>query len=348
MTRFEDFIRRVAVGPRASRDLSRGEARDALDAILTGQVSEVRAAVLLIALRMKRESADENRGMLDALRAHARVVTAPVDRVLDLADPYNGYTRTPHLAPFVAALLASRGIPTVVHGGAGIPPKRGCTHRRVLEVLGADVTGTVETVAERLSTIGWGYVDIEQHSPALFGLRSLREAIVKRPSLSALEKLILPIRGRVETRLVVGHVHQGYDEALHELVGEEDSHALRVVRGIEGHVDLKTVSVTEGLQRNPEGVREPLSLDPAAAGIAPLRWDPALQVTPQEVANLGVQALLNEGGPATEQIVWTAGSLLQWMGSVSTSHEGVEMAREALRDGSALAHLQSGLVSEVS
>ena len=173
--RFEDFIRRVAVGPRASRDLDREEARDALDQILRGSVSDVRAGVLLIALRMKRESLDENRGMLDALRAHAKRVVAPVDSVLDLADPYNGYTRVPHFAPFVAAVMASRGVPTLVHGGAGIPPKRGCTHRAVMEALGGAVDGAVEEVAEGLANAGGGYVDVAQHSPALDALRPLRE-----------------------------------------------------------------------------------------------------------------------------------------------------------------------------
>jgi anthranilate phosphoribosyltransferase len=347
-SRFEDYIRRVAVGPRASRDLTREEARDALDQILTKSVSELRAGVLLIALRMKRETLDENRGMLDALREHACGVVAPVDAVLDLADPYNGYRRVPHFAPFVAAVLAAAGVPTVIHGGAGIPPKRGCTHRAVLRELGGDVDAPVAAIAARLATVGWGYVDVCQHSPALAALRSLRDEIVKRPALSALEKLILPIRGRQETRLAVGYVHQGYDEALHAVVEDDPALVVRVVRGAEGHVDLKTWTETKGMDRSIGGTLGAVSLDPTDAGIAPLRFDPNLQVTPSVVAQLGADALAGVGGPAAEQIVWTAGCLLHWMAAAPDPGQGVEKARKTIADGRARECLRAGLGSASS
>ena len=36
---------------------------------------------------------------------------------------------------------AAPGDETLLHGGAGIPPKRGCTHRAVMEALGGAVAG---------------------------------------------------------------------------------------------------------------------------------------------------------------------------------------------------------------
>ena len=54
-------------------------------AVLAGQVDPVQAGVFLIALRMKRETDDEYRGVLDAIREATRRATAPVDDVVDLA-----------------------------------------------------------------------------------------------------------------------------------------------------------------------------------------------------------------------------------------------------------------------
>src|SRR5437867_781181 len=81
-------LRRIATGPEGSKDLSREEARAAMEAILAGGVEPARAAAFFVALRMKRESDDENLGVLDAIRAATRSAIADVEELVDLADPY--------------------------------------------------------------------------------------------------------------------------------------------------------------------------------------------------------------------------------------------------------------------
>ena len=87
------IIQRIATGPELSKDISRDEARRGMRLVLDGAVDPVRAAVFLIALRMKRETDDENLGILDAVLETTDTVTAPVDEVVDLSDPYNGFNR---------------------------------------------------------------------------------------------------------------------------------------------------------------------------------------------------------------------------------------------------------------
>ena len=60
-------VGRVATGPEYSKNLSFEEARDTLKYILRDQIDPVQSAVYLIALRMKRETSDENGGSLQAL-----------------------------------------------------------------------------------------------------------------------------------------------------------------------------------------------------------------------------------------------------------------------------------------
>ena len=77
--------------------------------------------------------------MLDALRAQSERVELSLERVVDLVDPYDGFARTPRGGLFTAIILASCGVPTVIHGGQGIPPKEGCTHRQILASMGGRV-----------------------------------------------------------------------------------------------------------------------------------------------------------------------------------------------------------------
>ena len=65
---------------------------------------------------MKRETDEENLGILDAVRDATGAVTAAVDEIVDLADPYDGYNRTLPISPFLPAVLAACGIPAVSHG----------------------------------------------------------------------------------------------------------------------------------------------------------------------------------------------------------------------------------------
>ena len=50
------IIQRIATGPDLSKDIDFEEARLGMEAILKGEVDDVRSAIFLIALRMKRET----------------------------------------------------------------------------------------------------------------------------------------------------------------------------------------------------------------------------------------------------------------------------------------------------
>ena len=115
-------IQRIATGPEMSKDISRDEARVAMRAILEGQVDPVQAGIFLIALRMKRETDEENIGILEALRDAGETVTAGVNVLIDIADPYDGFTRTLPASPFLPAVLAACGVPAVCHGVERVGP----------------------------------------------------------------------------------------------------------------------------------------------------------------------------------------------------------------------------------
>src|SRR3990172_7222327 len=133
------ILQRIATGPELSKDISREEARAGMRLVLDGEVDPVQAGVFLIALRMKRETDDENLGMLEAIREATLRATAPVDEVLDIGDPYDGYNRTLPAAPFLPPVLAACGIAAISHGVERMGPKYGVTHRQVLSAAALPV-----------------------------------------------------------------------------------------------------------------------------------------------------------------------------------------------------------------
>ena len=238
----EAFLRgalaRIATGPEYSKDLSRAEAREALGLILDGRADPVQAGIYLIALRMKRETLDENAGSLDALLERAQGAQAAADAVVDLAEPYDGYARNLPVGAFLPAVLAACGRPAVAHGAAAVGPKFGLTAHRVLAACGAAVDRAPAEVAARVADpdCGWGYVDQARACPALHALLELRARIVKRPVLTTVEVLLGPVRGRRETHLVTGYVHKPYPPVYAHLARVAGFASALLVRGVEGGV----------------------------------------------------------------------------------------------------------------
>jgi anthranilate phosphoribosyltransferase len=227
-------IQKVATGPDYSKDLSFEEARDAMRAMLLPETDPVQTSIFFIALRMKRETDEENRGILQALIEGSQHATAEVDELVDLSDPYDGYARGVPASPFLPAVLAALGVNAVSHGLEVVGPKFGATHHRVLRAAGLDVNLSVETAAKQVTDIGWAYVDQQQFAPALHALMPLRKRMVKRQVLNTVESLLGPIRARHKTHFMSGYVHKAYPPIYAALAHQAGFDSAMFMRGVEG------------------------------------------------------------------------------------------------------------------
>jgi anthranilate phosphoribosyltransferase len=354
------LIQRIATGPELSKDLSRTEAGAGMRLILDAEVNPVQAGVFLIALRMKRETDEENCGILDALRGAARCATAAVDEVVDIADPYDGYNRTLPASPFLPAVLAACGVPAVSHGVERMGPKYGLTHRQVLAACGQAVDLAPEQAAERLSDprFGCAYVDQKSFCPKLYQLAELRTLIVKRPAITTAEVLIGPVRGRHRTHLVTGYVHKPYPRIYAMLARTAGFDSALIVRGVEGGVVPSLRQTGRVVYYRGEAGEQSLDIDPAELGIAQSVRAPPLpgaeRRVPEEdkvaadidlaalaeaAAQAGVAALSGAPGPTRDSLVYAAALVLWHLGRYPSLRGAADAVRAVLDSGRALARL---------
>lgn len=186
------IIQRIATGPDLSKSISLEEAELAMTAILVNEISEVQSAIFLIAMRMKRETVDENIGILVALLKLVDCKQSSVENLVDIGDPYSGYNRSIPISSFLPPLLAELGFPCVIHGLDSVSPKYGLTHRHINRALGLNVDLSVVEALNRVEdhAIGWSYVDQSQYCKPLHDLVPLRNQVIKRTVLNTLETLI--------------------------------------------------------------------------------------------------------------------------------------------------------------
>ncbi|SMN11478.1 Anthranilate phosphoribosyltransferase [uncultured Candidatus Thioglobus sp.] len=344
------IIQRVATGPDLSKDIDFEEAKDGMQAILRGEIDDVRSAIFLIALRMKRETMEENEGILAAILAQSDKQHVNVDELVDLGDPYSGYNRSIPVSSFLPPLLAELGLPTVIHGLDSVSPKFGLTHRHISQALGLSVEHSTDEAKARLENpdIGWSYIDQASYCSGLHDLVPLRERIIKRTVISTVETLIGPLRGK-KTHSILGYVHKPYPPIYAHLVNASGMDSALLVRGIEGGVIPSLRQ--KGLMVSYTGIeeRDRVDIEPQSLGIQQtmraISFPDGLSVEKdiEKLANytvrLGKAALSGEKGMFYDGLVLSASLVLWHSKKVGKLTDAAELVRSTLDSGQALNRL---------
>lgn len=351
------IIQRIATGPDLSKDISQEEAYLGMKGILENKVDPVQAGIFFIALRMKRETEAENKGILDAILEATKRVTAEVDEVVDIADPYDGYNRCLPAAPFVPALLAEMGVHAINHSVDAVGPKYGVTARHVLLAAGVNVDVSPLEAAKRLSdpALGWAYVDQSQYCPGLHDLVSLRARIIKRQAITTVEVLAKPIQGRLKTHFVTGYVHAPYPPIYAMLARHAGFDTGVIIRGVEGGVIPSMRQAGKAFVYQNGAEEYETDVDPMGMGIEQtLRAVPLPQDLPKSgregdevtimvdvnataaaAAQAGLAALQGEKGATYDSLVLSAALVMHHIGKAPSLKAAADMARAALDSGNA-------------
>ena len=361
--RMRGYIQLVATGPELSKSLDEQQAEDAMTLILDGLIDPVQTGIFLIALRMKRETDDENLGVLNALDKRLNKATAKADQVLTLTDPFNGYVRGAPMTAFLPPVLAACGLPTYSHGLQTVGPKYGITSQRILQMAGKDVAANVDQAAQRLSSdeVGWAYLDQKQIIPQLHDLAGLRDIMVKRTCLTTLEVVLKPISGQHQSHLMTGFVHKAYPPVYAQLAKRAGFDSAMIVRGVEGGCIPSLSQVSRYFGYHQFGGLQLNKLSPQSLGIkcdhrmVPLHeehervlanasYDNPALIDPviETVLESGLNALSNQPGAALDSLVYGAAIALTHTAIGTTIEQSADLARQAIASGEALARFNQG------
>ncbi|MEM8845411.1 MAG: anthranilate phosphoribosyltransferase, partial [Pseudomonadota bacterium] len=328
--------------------------------ILQNYADPVQAGVYLIALRMKRETEEENGGSLQAVLEMTDRMTADVDKVVDIAEPYDGYMRGAPVIAFLPALLAACGLPAVSHGLEEVGPKFGVTHRKVLRAAGINVDYTPQQAVARINNqeISWSYIDQAQYCKPLHDLVPLRKRIIKRPVLTTVEVLAKPICGKKSTHLMTGYVHKPYPpvyEKLAKLAGFDSS---VIIRGVEGGVTPALNKPAKYFEfQGIDGSLNEINVAPEELSIeqkqrcVPVPSEAKSLNNGEEVvdvdalskasAEAGIAAISGEEGPAKDCLLYSAAIMLRHLGKADSLKAGAQLASDAIASGEVIKRFQA-------
>lgn len=341
-----EAIQNIAVGPDRGRDISSEMAESVMSAVLNNEIDEVQTAIFLIALRMKRESMDEFLGLYKALAARAETIEAAVDTVYCLADPFDGYLRNATMTPFIPAVLAANGMNVVMHGVKTVGPKHGVTAHKVYELVGAQTALTPISAAGVLEETGCCYVDQSRYSPALYALQDLRHRIVKRTALTTLERMLIPIKGRASTRLILGYVHKAYPDIYARVAFAAGFDQVLLLKGVEGGLapalnkPLRRFHFDQALPNDVNAAKQVLDTpfsNSATCAAMPMNSDTPMV---EQCLETGLSVLNGANGVARDSLILACAQILNAHHLSMSFESAVEKVRSCLDNGSALERFQ--------
>lgn len=325
---FRMTIKAAGTGPRGSRDLTFEEGREAMRALLAGEVTAAQAGAFLIAMRMKGERETELAGLTQGMRDARVPLLAPAGGppLVACAGSYDGVGESPSLPLAAALLAAAAGVRVVVHCAGTLGPKYGVTPLNVLAALGGPERPGYEESLAMLERAGVAVIHAGEAIPGFDRLADVRDEVGLRGPVHSAEKLVDHFGAR---RFVVGHTHSTYTDKLAGAMDVLGAERAVLIRGIEGGDVVRP--------GRPAAFVGDERLDlPEAMGMV-LRGEADADVS----ADL-TRAILagQERGVAARAAVLSAALRLYAGGVVASPREGIAAADGAIADGRAVAALE--------
>ena len=282
---YASLIKELGRGARGARDLNRADAEQLFGAMLDGQVPDMELGALLIALRVKGESADEVAGFLAAQQARTATLAAPAGPRTVLLPSFNGARKQANLMPLVAQLLGREGVPVLIFGRHDFDSRH--SPFELLDALGLPASPTLADAEQRLASDRLAVLPLQMLNPGLNDLMGLRPRLGVRNSSHSLAKLLDPFAPGRAVR-VVAVTHPEYLDSMAATLpaltaGDGRALLMRASEG-EAYAHLRRKAHLIGFQ---DGQTAPLH----PADTADLDWPLSPACTPAENAAL-IQAML--------------------------------------------------------
>jgi anthranilate phosphoribosyltransferase len=279
------LIKELGRGARGARDLPREQAQALFGAMLDGQVPDMELGAMLIALRVKGESADEVAGFLAAMQARTAALAAPPGPRTVLLPSFNGARKQANLMPLVALLLAREGVPVLIFGRHDFDSRH--SPFELLDALGLPASTTLADAERRLAAERLAVLPLQTLNPGLNSLMALRPRLGVRNSSHSLAKLLDPFPAGRAVR-VVAVTHPEYLDSMAAALpgltaGGGRALLMRASEG-EAYAHLRRKAHLIGFQ---DGVMAPLH----PADTSDLDWPLSPACTPAENAAL-IRAML--------------------------------------------------------
>jgi anthranilate phosphoribosyltransferase len=316
------------------REIFHDEMLSLVRRIMSGEMSPVMMAALLVGLRVKKETIGEITAAAQVMREFStKVEVADRTHLVDIVGTGGDGSHTFNISTCSMFVAAAAGARVSKHGNRSVSSKSGSAD--VLESLGVPMNLSPAAISRCIADTGIGFMFAPNHHPAMKNVAPVRKELGIRTIFNILGPLTNPADA---PNILMGVFHPdlvGIQVRALQRLGAE--HAV-VVYGRDGMDEVSLGAATMVGEYKDGGIHE-YEIHPEDFGLT-MSSNRALKVeTPDQSKALLRSVLDNEAGPARDIVMLNAGVALYAANVSATMQAGVALAREALASGQAKAKM---------
>ncbi len=298
--------------------------------LMSGELTPVQIAAVLMGLRVKKETIGEIAAAATIMREFAtKVEVADKSNLVDLCGTGGDAAHTFNISTAAMFVAAAAGARVAKHGGRGVSSGSGSAD--VLEALGAHINLSPDKVATCLAETGIGFMFAPNHHAAMKHAAPVRKELGVRTIFNILGPLTNPAGAPHQ---VMGVFHPDLVGIQVRVLQQLGSKHVMVVYGKDGMDEVSLGAATMvGELKNGE-VRE-YEIHPEDFGLAMISNRGLKVANANESRAMVLEALENTQGTPREIVMLNAAVALYAADVAGSIDDGIRMAREAIASGAA-------------
>lgn len=261
MEAFKPLLGRIASGV----TLSRNEAEDSFDTMLSGDVTQAQIGAFLMGLRVRGETVEEITGAVTSMRKRMLRVEAPAE-AMDIVGTGGDGLGSFNVSTLAALIVAACGVPVAKHGNRAASSRSGSSD--VLTALGVAIGLPPDGVERCIREAGVGFMMAQAHHAAMRHVGGARAEIGTRTIFNLLGPLSNPAGVR---RQLLGVFSPDWLQPLAEVLRNLGSDRVWVVHGSDGLDEMTTTGASHVVALENGSIRR-FTITPEEAGLP--RADP--------------------------------------------------------------------------
>lgn len=321
------------------QELSRDEARRAMEIIMNGEASPAQIGSFLMGLRMRGETDEELAGFAEVMRAKAvHVELGDIGPVVDTCGTGGDGAHTFNISTTAAFVVAGAGVKVAKHGNRAATSR--CGSADVLEGLGVRIELAPEQVAESIERVGIGFMYAPAFHPAMRFAGPVRREIGVRTVFNLLGPITNPARAQHQ---VIGVPTTEAAARLARVLGLLGSRHALVVHAHEGLDEIGVAggtTVAEMLMRESAWVTT-YDVTPEQYGFERRERDAVRGGSVADNVEIVNAVLAGERGAHRDIVLLNAGAALYVADIVPNIATGIQLAAESIDSGAARERLDA-------
>ncbi|SUO79502.1 anthranilate phosphoribosyltransferase [Streptococcus equinus] len=315
-------------------DLSEEEVEHLFDEILNNDISESEIAAFLMGLKVKGETPSEITGIVRALKNHAVLLPREFDDAMCNCGTGGDRSYSFNISTTASFVLAAGGIRVAKAGNRSVSSKSGSAD--VLEALGINISATPATLSRALDEVGLAFIFAQSMHPAMRFIGPARKVLGIPTIMNIVGPLANPVD--LETQLM-GLYRVDLQETAAKVMQKLGRKRALIITGPNNMDEAALYGEnTYTLLENDRISQHSFTyqdLGMTRVGLSDIVGGDAKQN-----AEILLSVLENQASPYLEITVLNAGLGFYANGKVDNLVDGVELARQLIADGSALAKLR--------